>query len=225
MKCPNCIGTIQTDWKICPFCATEISKKKECTSCGSEMEESWVACPFCKTLVHIEKISRPKHNLRKEPTTISGDDYKKIFRLSGKDRPLKYIVNEYKDNGDGTVTDNATGLIWQQSGSDQLMGHFDTSDYIDRLNRNRFAGYTDWRLPTLEELMSLLEPEEQSDALYIDPIFDKKQGWCWSADKRSVGSAWFVHFYYGGVLWTFLGDSIDVRAVRKKERGYIHDSS
>jgi len=214
MKCPKCAGTIKSGWKICPFCAAEIEEKKKCASCGSEMEEGWVACPYCKTPALTKQTPGPKYNLRREPTSVSDDDAKKIFRLSDQNRPLEHIANEYKDNGNGTVTDAATGLMWQKSGSDQVMWYLETLDYIDRLNRNRFAGHTDWRMPTVEELVSLLEPEVQSDDLFIHPVFDGKQGWCWSADKRSVGSAWFVHFYYSGVLWTFLGDGVDVRAVR-----------
>jgi len=164
----------------------------------------------------------PKDRLRSEPLTISDDEIVKVCRfekvevelISGDKldvwEPLKYVQNNYEDNGDGCITDHATGLMWQQSGSD---GFKESSRaYVDKLNRERFAGYSDWRLPTIEELASLLEPEEQSNGLYIDPIFDKKQPWCWSADKRSSGGSWSVYFLEGGVYWNDVDN--EVRAVR-----------
>ncbi len=93
-----------------------------------------------------------------------------------------------------------TGLVWEKSGSDDQMAHGRAQAYIDDLNRKKFAGYNDWRLPTLEELASLLE-NKKMDGLYIDPVFDKNQEWCWTADKRIYGGAWYVTFGQGYVYW------------------------
>ncbi|MDM8544695.1 DUF1566 domain-containing protein [Desulfococcaceae bacterium HSG9] len=57
----------------------------------------------------------------------------------------------------GTVTDRNTGLMWQQSGTDKSMSDHEKDDYVRRLNSESLGGYNDWRLPTLEELASLLE--------------------------------------------------------------------
>ncbi len=127
---------------------------------------------------------------RSEPITVSEDDFKEVFGLDDKWRPVSYSSNDYHDNGDGTITDNATGLMWQQSGSDEYIQLKDVPSYINNLNRKQFAGYSDWRLPTIPELMSLLEPRKKNGDLYIDPLFGKKQWWCWSSDHRSPGSAW-----------------------------------
>jgi hypothetical protein len=58
----------------------------------------------------------------------------------------------YTDNGDGTVTDNNTGLIWQIVPSDDHMSIDEATEYCENLE---LGGRTDWRLPTAEELFSL----------------------------------------------------------------------
>lgn len=161
---------------------------------------------------------KPVIRLRSEPLTVSKDEAKKVFGLNQSQRPLEYIHNEFEQRGE-VIVDHATGLIWQQSGSGWLT-YGQAQKYVAELNRRKFAGYDDWRLPTIPELMSLLEPEKQANDLYINPIFDKKQSWCWSSDKRrqkgegSAQSAWSVHFTYGSVYWDGLYDIDYVRCVR-----------
>ena len=65
--------------------------------------------------------------------------------------------------------------------------------------------------------MSLLEPEKQSNGLYINPIFDDRQYCTWSADMLSSGSAWGVRFHYGNVSWDYLDYYNYVRAVRSEK--------
>lgn len=120
--------------------------------------------------------------------------------------------NDFFDNRDGTVTDNATGLMWQQSGSDDsLVDYKKAQTYVRELNQRRFAGHGDWRLPTLEELMSLME-NRKTNGLYIDSVFDRKQPWCLSSDKWKW--SWSVNFSYSDVSWNVIGTY--VRAVRSR---------
>ncbi len=118
---------------------------------------------------------------------------------------------------DGTITDYVTGLMWQKSGSENRMKYEKAEEYIRKLNQEKFAGYTDWHLPTVPEFMSLLEPNEKNGDLYIDPVFDKTQGWCWSSDKTPSSWEWYVNFIYGGVPELLAGNgSCYVRGVRSR---------
>ena len=154
--------------------------------------------------------------LRREPLTVSEGEAQKVFRLTDDRRPLEYIENDFEDRGE-VVVDQATGLMWQKSGSPNIMTYKQAQEYIDKLNQERFAGYSDWRLPTVDELLSLMERDKQSNGLYINPVFDSTQGWCWSADRSSSSSsaaAWLVGFYGGVVYWDYLFGTRYVRGVR-----------
>ena len=158
-----------------------------------------------------------------DPTRSTSNDEaeknlaEKDFGLNQDRRPLEYIANDYEDNGNGTITDHATGLMWQQTGPDNDMKYKEALKYTYILNRNRFAGHSDWRLPTIPELMSLLEPEEQSNDLHIATIFNDYKRWCWSADKLLSDSAYIVGFCFNySVFWTLLDDSSWVRVVRSR---------
>jgi hypothetical protein len=98
--------------------------------------------------------------------------------------PRGSFSNDFVDNGDRTITDRATRLTWQRGGSGEPRAMSDARVYIRKLNQERFAGHSDWRLPTLEELASLLKGETKSRQ-HIDPLFDNLQKQCWSADSGS----------------------------------------
>ncbi|MFH2218843.1 MAG: DUF1566 domain-containing protein, partial [Pseudomonadota bacterium] len=109
-------------------------------------------------------------------------NYEELNFFDSKWNPDGNFANDFADNGNGTATDRATGLMWQKSGSDEKEIYSPTTGYVKKLNRERFAGYNDWRVPTLEELASLLNPKKNKDGIYIDPIFSKIEV-CVSADS------------------------------------------
>ena len=87
-----------------------------------------------------------------------------------------YGTNELQDNGDGTVTDNATGLQWMQGDSVKAMNWESALNYCNVLE---FGDHSDWRLPNAKELHSIVDytraplandPSMRSAA--IDPIFE-----------------------------------------------------
>ena len=70
----------------------------------------------------------------------------------GQDAQLSGSQPSYTDNGDGTVTDNVTGLMWQQVPVNEGFNYDDAAVYCDSLE---LAGYDDWRIPTTKELFSI----------------------------------------------------------------------
>lgn len=118
-------------------------------------------------------------------------------------------------NGDNVVVDYVTNLMWLQSGSSEPMTWQEAKKWVSGLRERGYAGYNDWRLPTLEEAVSLLELSRNNGGLYIEPVFGKEQRWVWTGDNHhgSQTAAWGVYFNYGLVVW--YGDNyFYVRPVR-----------
>jgi hypothetical protein len=79
----------------------------------------------------------------------------------------------YVDNGDGTVTDVNTGLMWEKLADDGSINDKDTFYTWDNafavkvatLNSESFAGHTDWRVPNVKELQSIVNYENVDPAV------------------------------------------------------------
>ena len=82
--------------------------------------------------------------------------------FAGQDGNYQGIVPAYQDNGDGTVTDLNTGLMWQKTSDFDGDGKINSQDKMSFENASKYAsafdlaGYNDWRLPTIKELYSLM---------------------------------------------------------------------
>jgi hypothetical protein len=86
-----------------------------------------------------------------------------------------YGQNNFTDNGDGTITDSATGLKWAQNDSAIGLNWEDALDWVAQMNAANYLGYNDWRLPNAKELQSIVDytrsPDTTSSAA-IDPLFN-----------------------------------------------------
>ncbi len=87
----------------------------------------------------------------------------------------KYGRNQFHDNGDGTVSDLATGLTWMKADSGEGLDWNQAQQFADDLE---LAGHGDWRLPTAKELQSIVDytrSPDTSKSAAIDPIFDSTE--------------------------------------------------
>ena len=121
------------------------------------------------------------------------------------------IASRYIDNGDGTVTDLATSLMWTKNSNHGEMTWSNAVAYCDNLVTN---GYSDWRLPSVAQDGGVAE----LDTLFResgDPsgVWEKSMGYpftnvvntlYWSQTLRasSPGHAWLVNMSYGGMGYT-----------------------
>jgi hypothetical protein len=128
-----------------------------------------------------------------------------------------YGGNDFVENGDGTVTDRATGLMWQKTDSGAGMEWEDALAYAEGATT---AGYDDWRLPNVKELQSIVDDTHSpsaGDAADLGPAidtdffditelaegttdYDPDYGYYWSSTSAIFGPgtpyyyAWYVAF-------------------------------
>ena len=116
--------------------------------------------------------------------------------------PAGRFVNSLAAGNDpGVIVDRRTSLMWQRDGIDiGSLRHIQRN--IEELNRGKFAGFADWRLPTMEEAMSLMEPAKNAKGLYLHPAFSKEQPFIFVAAQRRPGGYWFVDYKQGRAFWS-----------------------
>src|SRR5213593_3490672 len=150
--------------------------------------------------------------------------------------PLAYV-----DNGDGTVTDVTTGLMWEKLSHDGTV-HDDHNTYtwanaisghVATLNRTNFARHNDWRLPNVRELLSIVTYQNLLPT--VAPAFDNHcssgcsvtscsctfsgDTWTSTSEADSPWNTWFVDFQDGQVGAGLEHGTGPVRAVRDGSGG------
>jgi len=123
-------------------------------------------------------------------------------------------AGRFVDNGDDTITDNCTGLMWQKvtGNGTTAINWCNALAYCENLD---FAGNTDWRLPNVRELQSIADYGFSTPA--VDPSFVIAESDCyWSSTSLDNNPflAWCVNFNVGAIIGTGKGTALFVRAVR-----------
>ncbi len=140
-----------------------------------------------------------------EQCTLSEEQLEKIITQwnfsDTKLNPQGQFDNALAEADDFIIIDEVTGIMWQRSGLDLCSIRQMTRD-IAELNKDGFGGYHNWRLPTIEEAMSLMESTVNSKGLYLQPCFSKEQPFIFIAAKRTPTGYWFVDYKQGKVYWS-----------------------
>ncbi len=127
-----------------------------------------------------------------------------------------YGENDFVDNGDGTITDRATSLMWMKADSDRTMNWQEALEYAENLE---YGGHDDWRLPNVKELQSIVDYSRAPDALdpayrgaAIDPVFGltAEESWFWTSTTHIENYfGYYVCFGQGFSARTFGGEPIN----------------
>jgi len=100
-------------------------------------------------------------------------------------RGPRYGVNDLRDNGDGTVSDLATGLTWQQSDDGQTRHWGEALAYCENLE---LAETDDWRLPNVKELQSIVNYDSAAPAKFAEFGQSDPAAWFWSSTSFETGA-------------------------------------
>ncbi len=154
----------------------------------------------------------------------------------GQDAQLPGTTASYKDNGDGTISDLVTGLMWTQSPDVNGDGTIDASDKltlgqaIERAGTLRVGGYSDWRLPTIKEQYSLIDfngvdPKlTDTDTASMTPFIDTKYftfGYGdTSAGERIIDAQFATSTLYVGKTFMLLQTVFGVNFADGRIKGY-----
>jgi hypothetical protein len=153
-------------------------------------------------------------HIKAYPASVSGPMGKHVRAVRGN---TGYGVNDFLNNGDDTITDQATGLMWSKTDSGTAMDWEDALGYAETQNAANYLGHNDWRLPNVKELQSIVDYTRSPSATdpakvgpAIDPLFsctpitneagNADYGYCWtntSARFEAGGLyyyAWYVAF-------------------------------
>ena len=104
----------------------------------------------------------------------------------------------YEDNGDGTVSDTKTGLMWAATDNEDPINWMDARSYCQNYSA---GGHTDWRMPRLTELTSLFDPKAKNKRGYhINKLIETSAQSLWASDTRGFKAARF-NFTYGQEYW------------------------
>ncbi|UZW62173.1 DUF1566 domain-containing protein [Lysobacter enzymogenes] len=120
------------------------------------------------------------------------------WRVFGRSEPRQA---RFVDNADGTVTDNATGLMWSKATLSE--GAIDPRDAARMCGKLDLAGHMDWRLPSDHELLSLVDRSRYEPAIDIGAFPDTMSDCYWTATECAWASygAWIVDFSYGMAIY------------------------
>ena len=122
-------------------------------------------------------------------------------------RPLKFHEAELEEIEDGWL-DRCTGLVWGPVSPWPMTW----DEGMELAAREPVVG-NGWRMPTVEEAVSLLRPELDLVEFCHRPFGDRYL-WLWTADRRSFTSAWFIDVGGGAVLAQDMTCRFHVRLVR-----------
>ncbi len=112
--------------------------------------------------------------VRQTPVGGRLDTGEKTFFVQCVRENTEYGRNNFTNNGDGTITDLATGLIWSLSDSGSGMDWRDALSWVQTKNAANYLGHNDWRLPNAKELQSIIDYTRSPDttgSAAIDPLF------------------------------------------------------
>lgn len=158
-----------------------------------EIYEKWKRKSEKNSNLAIDNEANPQADhktLRDEPIYIKPRQLQEISNLDSLMRPQNYTNHRFECIGNSLIEDLDAGLLWQREGAGFPLNWNKACEYIDYLNRIEWRGYYRWRLPTVEELSTLLCPPTRMREFCFGSHVLCDIHWIWSCDSCTRKKAW-----------------------------------
>ena len=156
-------------------------------------------------------INQININDYKLPDTGQSESFTNTF---GEDNDYNFNIRSFEKNGDGTVLDRNTSLIWQEIDSNLKRSWAQSESYCLDLN---LAGYDDWRLPRKYELQGLVDYGKSNPSIDSNIFPNTKPDYYWTSDlysKNIYSDAWYIYFVQGNSYISDTDNKYYVKCVR-----------
>lgn len=130
--------------------------------------------------------------LRTQPAFLRYKEIRSLLSLDTLMRPSKFTPHRFAIISGLLLRCSDTDLIWQREGAGFPLTWDKAWEYIDYLNAKRWQRQSNWRLPTIEELFTLLRPPTLQRDFCFDSYFSQNIHWLWSCDSCTKKKAWTV---------------------------------
>jgi hypothetical protein len=142
--------------------------------------------------------------------------------------PMSTHAEQFKDNGDGTLTDNQSKLIWMRcsmgqvwsgatcTGAPRTYTWQSAKDEAVKLNlKGGYAGHSDWRVPQIFELAMIVERQCSNPRTNLELFPETPANYFWTAtEPADPGKGYVLSFGAEGAVYKNRGEALDVRLVR-----------
>jgi serine/threonine-protein kinase len=139
-------------------------------------------------------------SLRTRPRSLSSKELQELLNLDRLMCPRQSFLCHYEIVGTRILKCLDTGLLWQREGAGFSLNWQNACEYIDYLNEQEWQGHRHWRLPTIEELGSLLCPPDRMRKLCVDSYIAGDIHWLWSCDTSTRKKSWAMDMPEGYFL-------------------------
>ena len=162
--------------------------------------------------------SSTKSTFRWWISLLTGNDH---FYITDNNKHYVKCVNNINSNWkeanftreDGIVKDNNSKLFWQDNTTISNKSWIEAINYCESLN---LGGYSNWRLPNINELGSIIDHNSNSN---LDKIFKQSTSdlyWSSTSHAAQTSIAWVINFKYGSNAYKTKDSKLSTRCVREK---------
>lgn len=185
----------------------------------TELERDWranaeAACRLAP-MVPDRPGTGPAGRLRARPLRVAPRQAGAVLGLDDLGRPLDTGPGVFQPLAPDCILDPAHGLVWQAGGSRHPLTWPEAQGWLANLNAKTWGGASNWRVPTLAELLTLVEPGEQMRRWCGWGAFEDRQKRIWSSDSRSALANWGLDLELGCAGWWDHTCRLHLRAVRE----------